>query len=68
MSSTLLTLFDTDRYHEHYRSGLWRDDTIYALVRAYSEKAPRLRLGDHLIDKAGVHSPINKSGMCDRKF
>ena len=40
MSNTLLTLFDTDRYHEHYRTGLWRDDTIYALVRAHSEKAP----------------------------
>jgi acyl-CoA synthetase (AMP-forming)/AMP-acid ligase II len=40
MSNTLLTLFDTDLYHEHYRSGSWRDDTIYALVRAHSEKAP----------------------------
>jgi acyl-CoA synthetase (AMP-forming)/AMP-acid ligase II len=40
MSNTLLTLFDTDRYNEHYRTGFWRDDTIYALVRAHSEQAP----------------------------
>jgi len=40
MSNTLLTLFDTDRYDEHYRTGFWRDDTIYALVRAHSEQAP----------------------------
>ena len=40
MSNTLLTLFDTDRYHEHYRTGFWRDDTIYALVRAHSEQTP----------------------------
>ena len=36
MSNTLLTLFDTDRYHEHYRMGFWRDDTVYALVRAHA--------------------------------
>src|ERR1700720_1767015 len=40
MSNTLLTLFDTDRYHEHYRTGFWRDDTIYALVRAHAEPTP----------------------------
>src|SRR6476620_10893613 len=40
MYNTLLTLFDTDRYDEHYRTGFWRDDTIYALVRAHSEQAP----------------------------
>jgi acyl-CoA synthetase (AMP-forming)/AMP-acid ligase II len=40
MSNTMLTLFDMDRYHEHYRTGFWRDDTIYALVRAHSERAP----------------------------
>ena len=40
MSNTLLTLFDTDRYHEHYRAGLWRDETLYDLVRAHSEQAP----------------------------
>ena len=40
MSNTLLTLFDTDRYHEHYRTGSWRDDTVYALVRAHAERAP----------------------------
>ena len=40
MSNTLLTLFDADRYHEHYRTGFWRDDTIYALVRAHAERTP----------------------------
>ena len=40
MLNTLLTLFHTDRYHEFYRTGLWRDETIYDLVRAHSEQAP----------------------------
>ena len=40
MLNTMLTLFDTDRYHEFYRAGLWRDETLYDLVRAYSERAP----------------------------
>ena len=37
---TLLTLFDTVRYHEFYRAGLWRDETLYDVVRAHSEQAP----------------------------
>ena len=40
MLNTLLTLFGTDRYHEFYRAGLWRDETLYDLVRAHSEQAP----------------------------
>ena len=40
MSSTLLTLFDIDRYEEYYRGGFWRDDTIYDLVRTHAERAP----------------------------
>ena len=40
MSNTLLTLFHTDCYHEYYRAGFWRDDTIYALVRAHAEHTP----------------------------
>ena len=39
MINRLLTLFDTDRYHEFYRAGLWRDETLYDLVRAHSEQA-----------------------------
>jgi acyl-CoA synthetase (AMP-forming)/AMP-acid ligase II len=40
MSNTLLTLFHTDRYHEYYRAGFWRDDTIYDLVRAHAQRTP----------------------------
>ena len=49
MSNTLLTLFDIDRYHEYYRAGFWRDDTIYDLVRMHAEQNPErvaLRSGD----------------------
>ncbi len=40
MSNTLLTLFNTDRYEEHYRSGFWRDDTIYSLVVQHAQRTP----------------------------
>ncbi len=36
----LLTLFNTERYEEHYRTGFWRDDTIYSLVRENAHCAP----------------------------
>ena len=40
MPNTLLTLFHTDRYEEYYRPGFWRDDTVYALVRAHAQRTP----------------------------
>ena len=40
MSNTLMTLFNMDRYDEHYRTGFWRDDTIYALVQAHAARMP----------------------------
>ena len=40
MPNTLLTLFNTDRYQEYYRAGFWRDDTVYALVRAHAQRTP----------------------------
>jgi acyl-CoA synthetase len=40
MPNTLLTLFHTDRYEEYYRAGLWRDDTVYSLVRAHAQRTP----------------------------
>src|SRR5262249_25784431 len=40
MSNTLLTLFHADRYEEHYRGGFWRDDTLYALLRAHAQRTP----------------------------
>ena len=51
MSNTLLTLFHVDRYQEYYRTGLWRDDTVYSLVRDHAERDPervavRSRHGD----------------------
>ncbi len=38
--NTLLTLFGTERYEEHYRAGFWRDDTVYALVKAHAARGP----------------------------
>jgi acyl-CoA synthetase (AMP-forming)/AMP-acid ligase II len=35
--NTLLTLFDTDRLEEHTRTGFWRDDTFYDLVRGWAQ-------------------------------
>src|ERR1700736_5961400 len=40
MPNILLTLFHTDRYAEYYRAGFWRDDTVYALVRAHAQRTP----------------------------
>jgi acyl-CoA synthetase (AMP-forming)/AMP-acid ligase II len=40
MLNTLLTLFHIDRYQEYYRAGFWRDDTVYALVKAHAERTP----------------------------
>ena len=40
MSNTLMTLFNMDRYEEHYRTGFWRNDTVYALVQAHTERTP----------------------------
>jgi len=36
----LLTLFNADRYREHYRAGFWRDDTVYSLVEDHAQRAP----------------------------
>jgi acyl-CoA synthetase len=51
MSNSLLTLFSLERYQEHYRAGFWRDETVYALVKAHAARAPdrvaiRRRNGD----------------------
>jgi acyl-CoA synthetase (AMP-forming)/AMP-acid ligase II len=40
MSNTLMTLFNMDRYEEHYRTGFWRDDTVYALAQTHAECTP----------------------------
>lgn len=40
MPNTLLTLLSIERYKEHYGSGFWRDDTVYALVRAHADRNP----------------------------
>lgn len=36
----LLTLFNTARYQEHYRTGFWRDDTVYSLVKDNAARTP----------------------------
>lgn len=40
MTNTLLTLLSAGRLAEFYRSGAWRDETIYALLRGHAERAP----------------------------
>lgn len=40
MFNTLLTLFDAVTYQEYYRTGFWRDDTVYSLVRAHATRTP----------------------------
>lgn len=40
MSNTLLTLLSTERCKELYGTGFWRDQTVYALVRAHAQRAP----------------------------
>ncbi|MBI1201025.1 MAG: AMP-binding protein [Rhodopseudomonas sp.] len=40
MSNTLLTLFSAEGSKEHYGSGFWRDQTVYALVRTHAERTP----------------------------
>jgi acyl-CoA synthetase (AMP-forming)/AMP-acid ligase II len=36
----LLTLFNQERCEEYYRSGFWRDDTVYSLVKGHAQRAP----------------------------
>jgi acyl-CoA synthetase (AMP-forming)/AMP-acid ligase II len=36
----LLTLFNQESYEEYYRSGFWRDDTLYSLVKGHAQRAP----------------------------
>jgi acyl-CoA synthetase (AMP-forming)/AMP-acid ligase II len=40
MTNTLLTLLSAEQIKEFYTAGHWRDDTIYALVRAQAERTP----------------------------
>jgi acyl-CoA synthetase (AMP-forming)/AMP-acid ligase II len=40
MTNTLLTLLAPDRLETYYRSGFWRDDTVYSLVRGHAARAP----------------------------
>src|SRR4051812_8591400 len=40
MSNTLLTLFNPVAYEEYYRTGFWRDDTVYSLAAAHAIRAP----------------------------
>jgi acyl-CoA synthetase (AMP-forming)/AMP-acid ligase II len=38
--NTLLSLLDTERLEEHTRTGFWRDETLYEIVRKHSERTP----------------------------
>ena len=40
MTNTLLTLLSAERLAEHTKSGAWRDETIYSLLKAHAAHAP----------------------------
>src|SRR6476620_12371182 len=40
MSNTLLTLFNAAAYREYYRTGFWRNDTVYSLVAGHANRTP----------------------------
>lgn len=40
MSNCLLTRFNIQDYQEYYRTGFWRDDTLYTLVRGHAKREP----------------------------
>ena len=39
MTNTLLTLHDPAAARRYYAEGLWRDDTLYALLRRHAAAA-----------------------------
>jgi acyl-CoA synthetase (AMP-forming)/AMP-acid ligase II len=41
MAGTILSLLDKERIEEHYRSGFWRHETIYALASSHAECRPQ---------------------------
>jgi acyl-CoA synthetase (AMP-forming)/AMP-acid ligase II len=40
MTNTVLSLLSKERLEQHYRSGFWRHETIYRLVREHARCAP----------------------------
>jgi acyl-CoA synthetase len=38
--STILTLHDPQTAHRYYEAGVWRDDTLYALLRRHADARP----------------------------
>src|SRR5690348_3510479 len=40
MTNTLLTVLSAERLAEHTKSGAWRHETIYALLKAHAARAP----------------------------
>ena len=49
MSNTILTLLSAERLDAFYKSGFWRDQTIYAVARQHAEAAPdRFAVRDRL--------------------
>jgi acyl-CoA synthetase (AMP-forming)/AMP-acid ligase II len=71
MPNSLLTLFSLERYHEHYRTGFWRDDTVYALVTAHAARAPdriaiRGRTGDLSYRALVAHADAFASELAEK--
>jgi acyl-CoA synthetase len=69
MSNSLLTLFSLERYEEYYRSGFWRDDTIYSLVAAHAARGPGIAIrsaqGDMSYGALLAHADAFASDLAD---
>ena len=71
MPNSLLTLFSLDRYQEHYCTGFWREDTVYALVKAHAARAPdriaiRSRNGDLSYRALLAHADAFASDLAEK--
>jgi acyl-CoA synthetase (AMP-forming)/AMP-acid ligase II len=73
MSNTILTLLSAERLDEFYRSGFWRDQTIYALARQHAGQAPgrfavrdrlrRISYGDLLASADALADDLQRHGV-----
>jgi acyl-CoA synthetase (AMP-forming)/AMP-acid ligase II len=73
MSNTILTLLSAERLDEFYRSGFWRDQTIYAIARQHAEHTPgrfavrdrsrRVSYGDLLASADALADDLQRHGV-----
>ena len=49
MTNVILSRLSAELLAEHYRSGFWKDETLYALLRRHAQRSPyRSALRDRL--------------------